>query len=817
MGQLIRGAPGIYLQGLASEPVLQLSAITGFVGIAERGPLHLPQPIRTWDEFLTVFGQSVDYGYLPDAVFGFFRNGGGKCFVVRVADTQDFSSENIRDRCPRVDLLRAAANVFPINDRTGAETIRITAINEGRWGNRIRYNIRAASQRHMQLTTLAQDASSAATTLRVADAVDFDPDMEIRLVPPAGPFDGTLAQVQSVDAAVRTVTLKAAPGVALVRGTVVLGQGFKLIVRSDERTEVFDNLSMSPTHPRYIMCIVNGADKTLPYIDRQTDGHSILIRVSQVFSGTGQSQFRPVAPAAGQDVLAGGGDGSRYGAATLQDVDGHDSITVVARAAPENLQVLGSKGNAVRVRAQEFATHTALAVDAGADSIVVENADGLIVGDGLMLIDPTNAALTETRSIAALGTDNVVKLAAPLDNAHPLGATVTVQQRFTLEVFQGQNLEPAEVHRNLSAVPADSRYFRGVLTLQSKLLCGDRRDVVLQPPIGEALLAGGRDPGTIDFRWYTGYDGDHYFAPVGTPVGKRLGLATLESESEIDIVAMPDLAGQTLLPGGEAAPSGKEALYLLAYHQVLYHAAKCGDRLALVDTLAGVAPEAVVSIPQKLGDPLTAKFGALYYPWLKTTVGDIERSMPPSGFVAGVIARADQEGGVGRAPANYPLRDIVDLEVLLDQTDQDDLNPAGVNCARKFERPAIELWGARTLSSDPTARYLNVRRLLIAVKTAVGQTLLWTVFEPNGPVLWRRIQTSLESLMRTLVAGGATASAAAGSSFFVKCDAETNPPEIVETGQVVANVGIALVAPAEFILLNVKRTPDSVSVTEAGG
>jgi phage tail sheath protein FI len=269
-----------------------------------------------------------------------------------------------------------------------------------------------------------------------------------------------------------------------------------------------------------------------------------------------------------------------------------------------------------------------------------------------------------------------------------------------------------------------------------------------------------------------------------------------------------------LAPGKTTDP---EAIYLAAMREVLYHAAKCGDRFALLDTLAGTTPSQAAALPAKLAEPPTAKFGALYYPWFKAAVSGVERMVPPSGFVAGIIARSDLSGGVGRAPANEPVKDIVDLETVLDAVDQNDLNLVGVNCARKLEQLAVELWGARTLSADVESRYVNVRRLLIGVKKALSNSLRWAVFEPNDRTLRQRIEISLASLMRTLVAGGATASDRASDSFFVKCNDETNPPDVVAAGQIVANVGVALVAPAEFILLNVRRTPDSVSVTEEGG
>lgn len=825
MGQTVRGTPGVYVRGVPSEPALQLSAITGFVGIAARGPLHHPEPIRSWDEYLTVFGGFLDHAYLPHAVFGFFRNGGAKCFVVRVADMLDHSAENPANFCPRIDLLRAATNVSapppdatPINDHTPAETLRVSAINEGSWANELTYELRLGSQRHMPLTKLTAPASTGATTLAVESVLDLEPNMEIRLAPPGNPFGVATVTVQAVNAATNVVTLTVAlgAGIDLPRGADVLGRGFKLIVHDGDRIEIFDNLSVSDRHPRSALRAVNGPDEAMPYTERQARGHSIAVQLSRV----GSPGFRPVVPSTG--VLAGkvtgGGDGFRYASVLLQSATALPSIRLMARAVTEKGTMPGTLGHELRVRAQPFGTLMALPAAAAVDHVFVEDGRGLQPNDPVTLTDAANIVITETLVVASIGPDNRVTFAGPLANSYTLGSAVTVQGRFTLSVFRGAAIEPSEVHRNLSADPASgTRYFRTRIADDSTLICGDGPNILVPPPDtlagGDVFFAGGRDPGGIDFRWYTGYDDKDFFQPLGF-VTRRLGLATLESVEEVDLVAVPDLAGQSLL--ADDAIVGPDAIYRSAFRQILYHAAKLGDRMALLETRAGLTLDQVVTVPAQLADPQTAKFGALYYPWLKTTAGGRERPTPPSGFIAGVIARADREGGAGRAPANFPLKEIVDLEVLLTQDDQDALNLGGINCARKFEQPAIEVWGARTLSADPDARYLNVRRLLIVVKKAINRTLRWAVFEPEGPTLWQRIQASLQGLLQTLVTRGGTP-ADGGEAFFVKCDEETNPRAVRDLGQVVATIGLALTAPAEFIVLNVKRTPESVSVTEEGG
>ncbi|MGJ4951502.1 phage tail sheath subtilisin-like domain-containing protein [Bradyrhizobium sp. HKCCYLS20291] len=815
MSKSIGGAPGLYLQGIPSTRAPQLSAIAGFVGIAERGPLHRPQPVGSWDEFEMVFGRPVGYGWLGDEVFGFFRNGGAKCYVVRVADLADHSADNIDGRRPRVDPLRAAQ--FELNDSNGDATLAIEAINEGRWGNRIVLTLGEGTRPNLSLTTLTADATASATRISVAEVCDLAPNMSVSLADPRDPFKVTGATIVSIDSLSHVVTLSAPLQAALPAGSRLSGRGLKLVVRLDDRYEVFDDLSMSAASPRYAPALINGADDTQSYIDRQALGYSILIRASQVLDQDGRARLRPVSVPA-QPVVAGG-EGHRFSEGTLQAADGSRSLTLVCRSDGPHAVNIGSSGNSLRVRATAFATSAAVPVNPGDDRIVVQNAEGLIAKDVITIADPANGAVMEDCSIALVQPDNVLVLDAAVRNKYPLNAAVSIKGRFTLTIWAADNPEPVEVHRNLSGEPASPRYVPKVLAVDPATRLGVDGPTVAGAsfalPSGEINLAGGRDPGTILSGWYTGYRGADLFAPAGGPPGARYGLATLEELEEVDLVAVPDLAAQRLLATSDG--DDPETTYLQAAREVLTHATRCGERLALLDTPFGTTPAQATLLPGKLADAQAAKFGALYYPWLMTSVNGITRLVPPSGFVAGVMARSDAAAGVGQAPANEPIKDVVDLEVQLEAVDQSDLNLVGVNCARKVGALAIELWGARTLSTEPASRYVNVRRLLIAVKKQLGRALRWVAFEPHDAALRRRVEASLTSLVRGLVAGGATASSAADQAFFVACNDETNPPEVVAAGQLVADIGIALAAPAEFIVLNVRRTPDSISVTEDGG
>lgn len=263
--------------------------------------------------------------------------------------------------------------------------------------------------------------------------------------------------------------------------------------------------------------------------------------------------------------------------------------------------------------------------------------------------------------------------------------------------------------------------------------------------------------------------------------------------------------------------------FINAQRDLLKHCAKMGERFALLDPSQNATPQEVSEWPQNFPEKELQKFGALYYPWVYATFETHERPVPPSGLMAGVTAYSDILNGVHKAPANAVVKGAFDLGVLVngefqntavDREVQNDLNSEGVNCLRKFESGAIRIHGARTLSLDPASRYVNIRRIVLSVVKELSRNMLWTVFEPNDPTLWKRIETSLTRFFQSMLAKGMTASNRPSEAFFVKCSSETNPVEQVQKGQIVAEVGIALLAPAEFIILTAKRTPENLRVIE---
>ncbi|GAA2396116.1 phage tail sheath family protein [Dactylosporangium salmoneum] len=303
--------------------------------------------------------------------------------------------------------------------------------------------------------------------------------------------------------------------------------------------------------------------------------------------------------------------------------------------------------------------------------------------------------------------------------------------------------------------------------------------------------------------------------PIGGAGRTRSGLALLEAIDEVAIVAAP----------GYHDP--------MSHEDLLKHCELMGDRIAILDPpeeitdvepLTRVAAAGTKAKPKAAeGDkapaaptpddgglrPRQSDYGTFYLPWLVVRdpiSGDVV-STPPSGHVAGIWARTDTLRGVHKAPANEPVRGAVDLAYRVTRQEQELLNPAGVNCIRYFPAEGIRVWGARTLAAEASEwRYLNVRRLFSMLKESIADGTRWIVFEPNDEQLWRSIRRDIGAFLTRVWRDGALMGATPQQAFFVKCDAETNPPDVRDAGQVVALIGVAPVKPAEFVVFKLSQS-----------
>lgn len=333
----------------------------------------------------------------------------------------------------------------------------------------------------------------------------------------------------------------------------------------------------------------------------------------------------------------------------------------------------------------------------------------------------------------------------------------------------------------------------------------------------------------------------------------KQGLSALERVDEAAIIAMPDIhirpapvsprapvppppvdpcrlgarpsAAATPPPEvpPEQPPSFAPDEVAHAQRSLIEHCERLGDRVAVLDAaLEGTGQtRSTASILEWRRQLESARgFAGLYYPWVGVVDplrlgGRAVRHVPPSGHVAGLYARFDRQTGVHRAPANGELFWAEDVTRELDDGEQGVLNPEGVNCLRAFPGRGIRVYGARTISSDPDWRYVNVRRLLSMIEEAVDESTHWAVFEPHDFNLRQTLALGVSGFLETLWREGALVGATAAEAYYVKCDQTNNPARGVDEGRVVVEVGVAPTVPAEFIVFRIGRTLQELGRVES--
>ncbi len=281
-------------------------------------------------------------------------------------------------------------------------------------------------------------------------------------------------------------------------------------------------------------------------------------------------------------------------------------------------------------------------------------------------------------------------------------------------------------------------------------------------------------------------------------VARRQGLGSLAAIDEVTMVLCPDLM--------MFAQNGDDTMLRDLQGKLISHCEAASDRMAILDTPPALLPQEIFDWRMDAAG-YDSKFATLYYPWLEVMDPISKRPLmvPPSGHLAGVWSRTDATRGVHKAPANEVILGVNGLGFQLTHEEQGALNRVGINCIRSFPGRGIRVWGARTLSSDPEWRYLSVRRLFNYISESIMEGTQWAVFEPNDERLWSSLRISASNFLTRVWRSGALFGATPEQAFFVKCDDETNPPDVIEAGQVVIEIGFAPVKPAEFVIFRISQ------------
>lgn len=264
-----------------------------------------------------------------------------------------------------------------------------------------------------------------------------------------------------------------------------------------------------------------------------------------------------------------------------------------------------------------------------------------------------------------------------------------------------------------------------------------------------------------------------------------------------------------------AAPGSTE-FGLDAVQSALINDAEVRKRFAVLDIPRGQSP----SQAQAYRSRFDSKSAAFYFPWVFTTEAPVKKGgskipvqplfLPPSAFVCGIYARTDIERGVVKAPANEVIRSAAGFERDITRTEQDLLNPAGINCLRFFPGKGNLVWGARTAWSDPEWKYVNVRRYLSYLERSIDRGTQWAVFEPNGERLWQAIQKVISDFLFNEWRGGALLGVKPDQAYFVRCDRSTMTQGDIDSGRMICQVGVAMLKPSEFVVFRIgQRTADA--------
>jgi len=316
-----------------------------------------------------------------------------------------------------------------------------------------------------------------------------------------------------------------------------------------------------------------------------------------------------------------------------------------------------------------------------------------------------------------------------------------------------------------------------------------------------------------------------FVARIKPGAGSGPGAEAKPNDADIDraLEAMESIDAIAIV----AAPGLSEQQY---WGKLVDHCEKCEDRFAILDPPADVGTNTELDIKKLSYEtpdnvlPQRNKNAAFYFPHIEvidpaTQMQDEDPSrgvplkyrgrvyVPPSGHIAGIYARTDEQRGVHKAPANTAVLGALDVKYYVGKPKQELLNPQGVNCIRNMNGD-INVWGARTIGGDQNGewKYVSVRRFFLFLRESIDEGTQWVVFEPNDYALWGKIRRNVSAFLTNVWRTGALFGLTPEESFYVKCDAETNPPEVRDVGMVVTEIGVAIVRPAEFVVFRVTQS-----------
>ena len=424
----------------------------------------------------------------------------------------------------------------------------------------------------------------------------------------------------------------------------------------------------------------------------------------------------------------------------------------------------------------------------------VKNSNGFNAGDIVMYSDQTGTVYNKV----VKSQDNILEFENEFDDSvvdkNLLPTKVITTCEFNLEV---KSDDQVELYENVSFNINASNYV-DKKTSKSDLVevhCTAASEEIIPPfmmlcdqdeekAVLSVTLTGGSN-GSVESLSAADFIGSDNGA------GRRTGIQSFLDNDNVSIMAVPGVTDPNV------------QLMLVA------HCENLGSRFAVLDM-----PKDAKKIDDIMAhrDIFDSNYAALYHPWLQVfdPLDKKNIAIPPSGSILGIYARSDNTRGVHKAPANEPVRACVGLDCQFNKGEQDILNPKGVNLIRSFPGMGIRVWGARTATSNPSWKYVNVRRLFIFIEESIRANTNWAVFEPNDEVLWVRVRRTIEVFLTGMWRAGSLAGSSPEEAFFVNIGHDTMSQDDIDNGRLICVIGVAPVKPAEFVIFRIsQKTSDA--------
>lgn len=873
-------APGVYIeeQSGGPTPIQGVGTSTaGFLGETERGPTD-PTFLTSFADFEREFGGLALYRegerlagtYLAYAVEGFFRNGGGQCFVGRIEAEDMPAADAAFGPEPPSQARTLAASRDPLafgtvpegvprtretvvtnrGDR-GDGAVAVTAVDvvdnaNAEFAVAVEFGGEPVTPTADDPVTLAPGESLIATvtytpgaaeartdTLRVThDGANQPLDVALEGTGRT-PADNTLVlSTDTVDVGVVPVGVAATQEVTVLNaggpgGTAFELNGVTLTTPSDAAgdpvgeldVEVVDDdddplepgdvvtlrLSYTPTVPAEgtgtveVQHTAGATDPDPPQVQVTGEGSPLGVDpVSVAFGAVGVGDVAD-ADVTVENVREAGADVTVQSATVAADPADPDAeeafeVTVFDGDTEVDLDAGGvalPPGEQLRVTVtfdpEEAIPHDAvleLAHDGGGSPVEIP-----LTGTGGVLGVAAVGPGVWGQHVAVIVEDG--SLAKPDNELFKLtvrywttdeDAAVARRHDADTSVDAVPKPDVEEVYDNLSPLEASADYYGTRVEGVSKLVSLTRLAAGRPGPSGTVAWLDAAFPTTLP-----DVDRDDYQG-IDDP-GERTGLAAFAENREITIVCVPDEV-RTELDGLTG--------------DIRDHCVNLKDRVAVLQAPQGFFRAEV----NEMEPPVDSDYAAFYYPWVRIVDSEtnVRKLVPPGGHVAGIYARSDTERGVHKAPANETVRGAQELQVTVTEEEQAVLNPKGINCIRSFTGRGIRVYGARTTSSDPLWRYLNVRRLFVYVEQSIDRGTQYAVFEPNDQALWARVRQSVSTFLTTVWRDGALMGTTPEEAFYVKADYTTMTQADIDAGRLIVEIGIAPVKPAEFVVFRIAQT-----------